>query len=116
MGYTVKFTPASGDYGADLLLTKGNKTIAVQAKRYSNTVGVKAVQEASGAKGFYKTNEAWVVTNNIFTKNACNFAEKLQVRLIDRSQPINFIVKSEGLEKMTVPEAATPTMGETDKV
>lgn len=117
MGYMVKFTPASGDYGADLLLTKGNRTIAVQAKRYSSTVGVKAVQEASGAKGFYKTNEAWVVTNNSFTKNACNFAEKIQVRLIDRDQLINFIVrhKNKKLEKVMSPKAITPTVGENDK-
>jgi restriction system protein len=46
-GYQAELTPASGDYGADLLLIKDNHRIAVQAKCYSNTaVGVSAVQEA----------------------------------------------------------------------
>ncbi|WNS79419.1 restriction endonuclease [Domibacillus sp. DTU_2020_1001157_1_SI_ALB_TIR_016] len=98
-GYTVQYTPATGDYGADLLLCKENRTIAVQAKRYNSAVGVKAVQEVSGAKGYYRTNEAWVITNNTFTKNACNCAERLTVRLIDRSDLINLIVESKVIDQ-----------------
>jgi restriction system protein len=94
MGYTVKFTPASGDYGENLLLEKGGIRISVQAKRYKSTVGVKAIQEANSAKGFYSTNEAWVVTNNTFTKNAYNLAERNGVKLVDRGQLINFITNS----------------------
>ena len=33
-GYDVKYTPVSGDYGADLILKKGQDVIVVQAKRY----------------------------------------------------------------------------------
>ncbi|MCY0900224.1 MAG: restriction endonuclease [Firmicutes bacterium] len=44
-GYYVETTPTTGDYGADLILTNGSERIIVQAKRYSQTVGVKAVQE-----------------------------------------------------------------------
>lgn len=42
-GYSHKYTPTTGDYGADLILKKGQETIVVQAKRYKQTVGVKAV-------------------------------------------------------------------------
>jgi restriction system protein len=94
MGYTVKFTPASNNYGADLLLEKDGRRIAVQAKRYKSTVGVTAIQEANSAKGFYSTNEAWVVTNNTFTKNAYNLAERDGVKLVDRGQLINFITNN----------------------
>lgn len=96
-GYTVQYTPTTVDYGAGLLLRKENQTIAVQAKRYSSAVGVKAVQEVSGAKGYYRTNEAWVITNNTFTKNACNCAELLNVRLIDRNDLINLIAESKAV-------------------
>jgi len=98
-GYKVQYTPATGDYGADLLLHKENRTIAIQAKRYKSPVGVKAVQEVSGAKGYYRTNEAWVITNNTFTKNACNCAERLNVRLIDRSDLINLIAESKSIQQ-----------------
>lgn len=96
-GYKVQYTPATGDYGADLLLRKENLTIAVQAKRYKSAVGVKAIQEASGAKEYYRTNEAWVITNNTFTKNACNCAERLNVKLIDRSDLIHLIAESKAI-------------------
>lgn len=96
-GYNVQYTPASGDYGADLLLRKGSRTIAVQAKRYGSTVGVKAVQEVNAAKGYYRTNEAWVITNNTFTKNACSCADRLNVLLIDRSDLINLISESKAI-------------------
>ena len=43
MGYKVETTRATGDFGADLILKKDGQTIAVQAKRYSKTVGVEAV-------------------------------------------------------------------------
>ncbi|WP_375337632.1 restriction endonuclease [Domibacillus sp. PGB-M46] len=70
-----------------LLLRKESRTTPVQAKRYGNAVGAKAVQEVSDTKGYYRTHEAWVITNNTFTKNACNCAERLDVRLINRRWP-----------------------------
>lgn len=41
-GYHVDTTPASNDYGADLILKKNGITTVVQAKRYKDKVGVKA--------------------------------------------------------------------------
>ena len=38
-GYRVKTTPVTGDYGADLILTKRGTKICVQAKRYKSNVG-----------------------------------------------------------------------------
>ena len=63
-GYQVKQTPKTGDYGADLILTKDQIKIAVQAKRYKNKVGIKALQEISSAKKYYNVDESWVITNN----------------------------------------------------
>lgn len=92
-GYSVQLTPASGDYGADLILsTKGNKII-VQAKRYKKNVGVKAVQEIAAAQKYYNSDECWVITNWFFTEPAKKLAKTNNVRLVDRNQLMNWMLK-----------------------
>ena len=85
LGFSVRTTPRSGDYGCDLLLINGagRKTV-VQAKRYSSTVGLEAVQEAVGAMAMYGASSAVVVTNSYFTKAARTLAASNGVELIDR--------------------------------
>jgi len=93
-GYTVQQTPASGDYGADLILTAANGIkIAVQAKRYSDKVGIKAVQEISSAKNYYGVDECWVITNNYFTAPAINLADSNDVKLIDRDELVEWMLE-----------------------
>lgn len=84
LGYEVESTPASNDYGADLIITKSNEKIVVQAKRYSSPVGISAVQEVIGAKNYYNANKCLVVTNNYFTPNAIELAKCNNVELWDR--------------------------------
>ena len=84
-GYEAKLTPPTGDYGADLILVKGGRRIAVQAKCYVGSVGVAAVQEALSGKSYYQCDAAWVVTTGIFTANARELANKSGVKLIGRS-------------------------------
>lgn len=71
LGYKPHVTQKSGDFGADLVM-KGKDKIVIQAKRYGikNRVSLSAVQEVYGAKAYYKANQAWVVTNSYFTKQA----------------------------------------------
>lgn len=92
-GYHVKLTSVHGDYGADLILTKKGKKIAVQAKRYKRKVGVKAVQEITTAKNFYKVDECWVITNSYFTEQAKKLAKSNNVKLIDRKQLIEWMLE-----------------------
>ena len=80
LGYKVKRTPPSGDYGADLVLDNRKGRTVVQAKRYNKPVGVKGVQEVIGAISFYRATMAIVVTNAYFTPQAeklalCNGVE-----------------------------------------
>ena len=95
MGYNVQTTSTTGDFGADLLLEKDNKIIAVQAKRYSKTVGVKAVQEVYSSMPYYDATEGWVVTNNTFSKSAYELAEKSNIYLVDRGMLIEMIVNNQ---------------------
>lgn len=93
-GYSVKKTSDSNDFGADLYLKKDNKKIVVQAKRYKGNVGIKAVQEIIGAKSYYDTDEAWVITNSHYTKSAKELAAKSGVRLLDRSDLIKLQIET----------------------
>ena len=92
-GYHAKLTPATGDYGADLVLTKSGKRIVVQAKRYKKNVGVKAVQEIASAKSYYNADECWVITNSFFTEQAKKLARSNDVRLINREELMNWMLQ-----------------------
>jgi restriction system protein len=92
VGYRVKLTPASGDFGADLVLTTSDQRIIVQAKRYKKNVGIKAVQEIATAKSHYNADECWVITNSFFTEPAKRLASSNHVRLVDRDQLIGWIL------------------------
>src|SRR5947208_2473896 len=68
MGYRVeRVGETKGDFGGDLILSKDRKRTIVQAKRWGKNIGVKAVQEAVGARGFYKADAAMVVANREYT-------------------------------------------------
>ena len=86
MGYQCEVTKASGDFGADLLISKVGVRTVVQAKRYNDKVSPKAVQEAVAAIRQYDANDAMVVTTNYFTKGANELADNNNVELVDRDK------------------------------
>ncbi|NEP35012.1 MAG: restriction endonuclease [Moorea sp. SIO3B2] len=93
LGYQVRLTPASADYGADLVIEKGEIKTVVQAKRQQSTVGIKAVQEVTGAIGYYQANLGLVITNSKFTENAKKLAAKTEIELFDRDDLKKLIKK-----------------------
>lgn len=92
-GFKANVTKSAGDYGADLVIKKDGISIVVQAKRYKGKVGIKAVQEIVAAVDHYKANEAWVVTNAYFTGQAVNLANSNKVKLINREELIEMMLK-----------------------
>jgi restriction system protein len=84
LGYRVERTRYIGDYGADLVTAKGGVKTVIQAKRHKTKAGVKAIQEAVAAKGYYECSKAMVVTNSFFTQQAIELARRNQVELWDR--------------------------------
>ena len=86
LGYQVTYTPTTGDYGADLILKKGQDVIVVQAKRYKSSVGIAAVQEVIPALKMYHANAAWVISNSYYTKAAIKLAKSNHVRMINRDE------------------------------
>jgi len=92
-GYLVEMTPLTGDYGADLILYKEQQRIAVQAKCYTGSVGVTAVQEALSGMAYYRCHSAWVVTTGNYTANAIELARQSNVRLLSRNELGQLIVQ-----------------------
>ncbi len=82
-GYEVQETEYSGDFGADLILTKDGIVTAVQVKRYASTslVTVGDVNQVIGATSYYKTHNALVVTTSDFTAPAITIAKSAEVFL-----------------------------------
>lgn len=107
LGYQVTRTPYQGDFGADLVIKKDGAQTVVQAKRYSRSVGVKAIQEAVAAKEYYKCDNAMVVTNSHFSQQAKKLAAANQVELWDRNQLVNRLL----WVKQLPDQATTPVNG-----
>jgi len=83
LGYIVIQTPLSNDQGADLIISKDNEKIVVQAKKYNNSVTNTAIQEAVASIKHYGADRAMVVTNSTFTKSAIELAASNNVELWD---------------------------------
>ncbi|WP_144611802.1 restriction endonuclease [Bacillus cereus] len=84
MGYKTEVTSSSGDYGIDVIAKRKGLTIGIQAKRYSDKVSNKAVQEVIAGIAFYNLDQGLVITNNYYTKPAQNQAKGTSVLLWDR--------------------------------
>lgn len=98
-GYAVKRTPYQGDFGGDLIISLNGKKTVVQAKRWKWRVGVKAVQEAVAAKGYYGCADAIVVTNSVFTPQAKELARRNNVGLWNRKRLLDELVDYAGREE-----------------
>lgn len=94
LGYSSRTTKKSGDFGADLIIEKDGVKSIVQLKRYTKKVSVSAIQEITTAQNYYGIHNAWVITNNYFTKPAIELARSNNIKLIDRDNLIDLILKS----------------------
>lgn len=106
MGYKVKLTPVTHDFGADLILKYRGQTTVVQAKRWNESVGIKAVQEIVGAISYYDADYSMVITNSVYTQSAKILANANDVVLIDRKGLIHMIEEGIIEEELEVNEYA----------
>lgn len=110
LGYKVERTRYIGDYGADLVTQKNGVKTVIQAKRYKDKVGIKAIQEAVASKGYYECEKAMVVTNSYFTNQARELASKNQVELWDRKDVVKHLLKiKESGEALALPSDLSTT-------
>lgn len=87
----VEVTQCSSDFGVDVIAYKDDIKYAIQCKKYSSPVGIKAVQEVIGSKAMNDCHVAVVLTNNTFTKSAKELAEKNNVLLWGRDKLVELI-------------------------
>ncbi len=99
----VEITPQSHDFGIDILADKDGITYAIQCKCYSDTLGIRAVQEAYAGKDYYGSMIAVVMSNQYFSKPAVEFASKLNVLLWDGDYVMNLI------HEVAIPEKRSMT-------
>ncbi|MBQ7165080.1 MAG: restriction endonuclease, partial [Clostridia bacterium] len=91
MGYDAKATQVSGDFGVDIIAKKSLETIAIQAKCYSQPVGVHAIMEVVGGAKKYGADKCMVITNNVFTDAAVSLAKTNDVELWNRLKLIEYM-------------------------
>lgn len=98
-GYeNVEVTKSSGDQGVDVLAERDGIRYAVQCKRYSQSVGNKAVQEIYAGKKFYHCHVGIVMTNNYFTQSAKDLAREDGIILWDKDYLIRFLEMDDSFE------------------
>lgn len=93
LGYEAEVTKESGDFGADILLTREHERICVQCKRYKSLVGLSSVQEVLGSLRYYNAARGIVVTNSSFTDAAKELAKVNNIELIDGAR-LEKLIKS----------------------
>jgi restriction system protein len=83
-GWQVRFTPAVGDYGVDLIAEKDGQSVAIQCKRHGKAVGVAAVQQVVSGALHHGCTRSLVVSNQEFTTAARQLAYTHRCQLIGR--------------------------------
>jgi restriction system protein len=107
-GYKIiSLTRRSGDFGVDLIVSKNNKRIAVQAKRYSKSVGPAAIQQAVAGMAYYKCAGSMVITNSTFTPAAQSLARSNACELVDAVKLGEWILVSKNTAANSQPSPST---------
>lgn len=84
-GYKTIVTPLSGDWGIDVIATKGTEKIAIQAKMYGHThrkVNRSNIMELYGAMAFQDCTKAVLATDGELLDDAKIVAEKLNIEIL----------------------------------
>jgi restriction system protein len=99
------------DYGADLVIEKEGIKTAVQAKRWkkSASVGEQVINDIYSALPMYDCQEGIVVTTSYFTRMAKEKAQRLKIKLWNRDDLVNNILKSQ--KETNATEEITSTTG-----
>lgn len=84
-GYKTEVTPLSGDYGIDVIASKGDEKIAIQAKKYGHTsrkVNRAAIMELHGAMAYQHCTKAVLATDGELLEDAIKVAQELNIEIL----------------------------------
>lgn len=84
MGYDVRETQVSGDYGIDLFATLGSSKIGIQAKMYGGgrKVNREMIMQLHGARCYFDCTSATLATDGQVMKDAQQVAAKLNIEML----------------------------------
>jgi SNF2 family DNA or RNA helicase len=90
-GYQVALTSKSNDRGIDVIARSQGHNILLQTKHSKNPIGDTVVGEILRSRGFYEQRyqtsfSLGIVTNQILTPSALNFARSNKVEVFDRTE------------------------------
>ena len=83
-GYKVEFTPRTGDQGVDLIAARDEERIAIQCKRWKDSVGPEAVQQVFTGKSLYECTKGVLITTASLSPQAERMANKLDITYWDK--------------------------------
>jgi restriction system protein len=85
-GYRVALTKVTGDFGVDLIASKGKERIAIQCKRHGRRIGAAAVQQVVAGALMHRCTSTMVVSNQEFTPAAIRLADVHACELVGRAR------------------------------
>jgi restriction system protein len=80
LGYSAQATAYSGDDGIDVILTRGEETVGVQAKRYKNSIEVEQIRSLAGALVLNGFTRGIFVTTSDFQSGGETTTQKYKTR------------------------------------
>jgi restriction system protein len=89
-GYRVALTKVTGDFGVDLIASKGRQRIAIQCKRHGRRIGTAAVQQVVSGALLHGCTSTMVVSNQEFTSAAIQLARVHSCELVGRARLPNW--------------------------
>lgn len=101
-GYETIVTPQSGDWGIDVIATKGNEKIAIQAKMYGHTsrkVNRATIMQLHGAMAFEKCTKAVLATDGEILEDALAVAKALNIEIMQTSPTLKTKSQQKHCEK-----------------
>ena len=117
LGYSVQYTPRSGDRGIDLELVKDDRLVLVQCKRQHATVGEPPVRDFFGVVSHRGAAKGIFCTNGTFSTRAEQWAAGTRIELLDgrelvklwRQYAVQVPVPSQDMEPIAPKTAPVPT-------
>lgn len=85
VGWSAEVTQGSGDQGVDIVASIEGLSVAIQCKRYSGSVGNKAVQEIMAGMTYYRMDHAVIISTGKYTKSAIDLARTANVHLLSHN-------------------------------
>jgi Holliday junction resolvasome RuvABC ATP-dependent DNA helicase subunit len=91
-GYSVELTRMSGDHGLDLILRSGSVVLAVQCKRWTDTVGESVVRDFYGSLMNGEIQAGSIITTSSFSDAARRFAEGKPITLLGMDELVQQVL------------------------